>query len=229
MYWLALQVKLLGVNSVLVMFCVLQALLSPFFISHEVHDSCMNHMLPLTAPRWTNGSLGEQIFYFLIIANRWILSRSKDMAAVLCPPTLPSSNRVNIAFFYEERGGYLLPTRWWSIRRRSSLLTSPFSDPSISLLSGLSQQSMRCLFFTCIFIFRHLAAPAEIQRRFHALHAGRGSGFYWLLLMGASVHTHSGLLPWHHIAVCIQTYLYKNVCIASGPIYINFPAKYFTL
>ena len=142
----------------------ISSIVSFFLISHEVHDSCMNHILPLTAPRWTNGSLGEQIFYFLIIANLWILSRSKDMAAVLCPPTLPSSYRVNIAFFYEERGGYLLPTRWWSIRRRSSLLTSPFSDPSISLLSGLSQQSMRCLFFTCIFIFRHLAAPAQRYR-----------------------------------------------------------------
>lgn len=98
-----------------------------------------------------------------------------------------TSPGVNVAFCGEEGrkggwgGGYLLPTRCWSIRRRSSLLTSPSSDPSICLHCGSSQQSMCC--FSFIFIFRYLVT--EIQRRFQTQLVGRGSGR--VLLMCSSV------------------------------------------
>lgn len=72
----------------------------------------------------------QELFYFAIIANLWVLTRSNDTAAHA--PTLPPQW---ILLFHGEcgRGKNLLPTGCWSIRRRSVRI-----NPSASSVDDLS-------------------------------------------------------------------------------------------
>ncbi len=171
------------------MFCVFPALVSPVFFnltwSPPSTIPAWVTCSPLRAPRQTNGfqSLGEQIFYVSIIANlNPIFIKRTWLQSYIRPLFLQSE--CSLFFFVGREGGeYLLPIRCWSIRRRSSLLTCPFSDPSICLLRGSSQQSVCCFCF--IFFFRHLAAPAQRYRGGFTLgEQGGVQGLYWWLLGG---------------------------------------------
>lgn len=120
------------------------------------------------------------------------------MAAVLYLPTLPPEWIQSL--FYGNGGGevgcYLLPIRCWSIRRRSSLLTCPYSDPSICLLHGSSQQSLCCL----CFIFRHYRGGFTL---------GKQGG-----VQGFTVVHNQQCKAWHKL-VCNQTHLLHTIVLCE--------------
>lgn len=147
----------------------------------SLYNFCTNHMLPLTAT-WQRDDFNSDRYFISL----WLLTcdsclhQRAQLQSYMRPLFLQSECSL---FFVGRGGGHLLPTGCWSIRRRSSLLTSPFSDPSICLHCGSSQQSMCCFHF--IFIFRHCCT--DTQRRFQT---GRGSDSFCWLVMDALVQTH---------------------------------------